>query len=482
MASLATGVRWGTASPAIYFDVSYTATRSGANMVYTVNVDFQALSSAYGRYFGYPIYLDLSLDGVTKVSKATVKNPSPSNWSAGQVYYHSTSFSVAKTTGTTTLGLKIYSGEGSTRSQSYSYSLPVTPAASEMTLPTFTVGTAGTITMTRYNAGFTDTITYTVGNATGTVVTGSTASSVSWTPPTSLYLQMVGKSSVTGTMTCKTYSGGTLVGETTKTFTLNAGSVYYRPNVTLTYERGTGSSGSNFVPDPSGSTVHATAVVKIYGTGNTCQVVVTVDGTTKVDSSGQTSGTKNYYLQNISTQSSHTMVVTITDMLSQTASMAVTISTEAVPMNLNVDLPGVAFGKLAETAKALELAGDWSLKHGGNDVDLVIGQGYDDNTKWRWRRWKSGWCEMWLDYASVTPTTSTNDNGQYYSENLYVYPPFFVYPWSVTGSVNNYSFICNIGSSATNNRYSFRIGRAAPIAVNTAHSVCLYICGEIYEP
>lgn len=451
MATLATGVQWGTQTPAIYFNVSYTASRSGANMQYTVNVDFQALSSNYGRYFGYPIYLDLSLDGVSKVSHATVKNSSPSNWGTGEVYYHSGTFSVAKTTGTVSLALKIYSGEGSSRSQTYTYSLPVSPAASVLSLPSagftigssgsisitrydssfkdtvtysvgsatgqiteissggstsfswtpdttlyaqmggattktgtitvttksgtttvgtntytftlkgsapssltlpssFTVGTAGTITVTRNNSGFTDTITYTLGGASGTIATITSGGSTtkSWTPPTTLYLQMVGQSSKTGTIKITTKIGTTTVGTRSYSFTLNAGSVYNLPKVTVAYERGTGSSASDFVADPSGSTVHAIITITTSGTGNSAALVVKIDGTQKTSASGQANGVKNLYYTNIDTQTSHTLEATITDMLSKTATMKATISTEAVPMNINVDYPGVAIGKLSE--------------------------------------------------------------------------------------------------------------------------------------
>lgn len=452
MATLATGVQWGTQTPAIYFNVSYTASRSGANMQYTVNVDFQALSSNYGRYFGYPIYLDLSLDGVSKVSHATVKNPNPPNWGTGEVFYHSSTFSVAKTTGTVTLTLKIYSGEGSSRSQTYSYSLPVSPAASVLSLPSagftigssgsvsitrydssfkdivtysvgsatgqiteissggstsfswtpdttlyaqmggattkagtitvttksgtttvgtntytftlkgsapssltlpssFTVNTAGTITVTRNNSGFTDTITYTLGGASGQIgdpISSGGSTTRSWTPSKNLYLQMVGQSSKTGTMKITTKIGTTTVGSRSYTFTLNAGSVYNLPKVTVTYERGTGTSASNFVPDPSGSTVHAIVTITTSGTGNSAALVVKIDGTQKTSVSGQTNGAKNFYYTNIDTQTSHTLEATITDMLSKTATMKATISTEAVPMNINVDYPGVAIGKLSE--------------------------------------------------------------------------------------------------------------------------------------
>jgi len=469
MATLATGVQWGTQTPAIYFDVSYTASRSGANMVYTVNVDFQALSNNYGRYFGYPIYLDLSLDGVAKVTRATVKSASPGNWSAGQVYYHSGSFSVAKTTGTTALVLKIYSGEGSSRSQTYIYSLPVSPAASVLSLPSagftigsagsisitrydssfkdtvtysvgsatgqiteissggstsfnwtpdttlyaqmggattktgtitvttksgtttvgtntytftlkgsapssltlpssFTVGTAGSISITRNNSGFTDTITYTLGGASGTITTISSGGSTtySWTPPTTLYLQMVGQSSKTGTIKITTKIGTTTVGTRSYSFTLNAGSIYNLPKVTVAYERGTGSSASNFVVDPAGSTVHAIITITTSGTGNSAALVVKIDGTQKTSASGQANGVKNLYYTNIDTQTSHTLEATITDMLSKTATMKATISTEVVPLNINVDYPGVAIGKLSEknafeVKMATELQGQFRI-------------------------------------------------------------------------------------------------------------------------
>ena len=360
MATLATGVRWGTETPAIYFDISYTATRSGANMVYTVNVDFQALSSAYGRYFGYPIYLDLSLDGVSKVSGATVKNPSPSNWSAGDVYYHSNSFSVAKTTGATTLGLRIYSGQGSSRSQSYSYSLPVSPAGSELSLPSagFTIGSAGTISITRYDTSFTDDITYTVGSASGTIrniTSGTSISSFSWTPPTSLYNQMIGQTQRTGTITIVTKSGGTTVGTRSYTFTLKATTAYNLPVVTLTYQRGTG-TGSSFVQSDDGPNVKVTATISVYG-GQTATYVLKLDGTNQSSVSGVTSGTRESIIQNVSTQSTHTLSATLTDTLGNASGYSLTIATQAVPMNINVDYPGIAFGKLSER-NAFECAMD----------------------------------------------------------------------------------------------------------------------------
>lgn len=430
-------------------------------MVYTVNVDFHALTNNYGRYFGYPIYLDLSLDGVAKVTGTTVKNASPGNWSAGQVYYHSGSFSVAKTTGTTSLVLKIYSGEGSSRSQTYTYSLPVSPAASVLALPSagFTIGSSGSISITRYDSSFTDTVTYSVGTATGTITTissggsssfswtpaitlysqmggattktgaitvttksGTTtvgtntytftlkgyapssltlpssftvntagtisitrnsssftdtvsysfgsatgtirtissggSTSFSWTPPTTLYLQMIGKSSSTGTISVVTKSGSTTVGSRSYTFTLSAGSVYNLPTVTLTYQRGNG-TGSSFAPAENGPNLKVTATINVYG-NQTVTYTLKLDGVQQSSTPGVGSGTRVSYLTDVSTQTSHALAATVTDTLGMSASFTRTVSTEAVPMNINVDLPGIGFGKLAETARLLDST--WGIK------------------------------------------------------------------------------------------------------------------------
>ena len=82
-----------------------------------------------------------------------------------------------------------------------------------------TLGSSNTLTLTRYNSAFTDTITAICGTASMTIATGNTASSVKWTPPVAWAAQNVSATSVTVTISCKTYSGSTLLGETTTTLT-----------------------------------------------------------------------------------------------------------------------------------------------------------------------------------------------------------------------------------------------------------------------
>lgn len=94
-------------------------------------------------------------------------------------------------------------------------------AADSISASNGTMGSAMTITITKADASYKDTITYQFGSATGTIVTGTTLSSVSWTPPTTLAAQIPNASSGNLILTCKTYNGSTLVGTTTKTVTLS---------------------------------------------------------------------------------------------------------------------------------------------------------------------------------------------------------------------------------------------------------------------
>lgn len=95
------------------------------------------------------------------------------------------------------------------------------PRASSVSAGNITMGTAGTISISRASSSFTHTLTYAFGNATGTITTKTTATSVSWTPPLALANQIPSATSGTCTITCTTYNGGTSVGSKTCTLTLS---------------------------------------------------------------------------------------------------------------------------------------------------------------------------------------------------------------------------------------------------------------------
>lgn len=82
-----------------------------------------------------------------------------------------------------------------------------------------TMGQAKTISLSPASSSFTHTLLYSFGSASGAIAS-DVKSSVSWTPPLSLASQVPDATSGTATITCHTYSGGTLIGTKTTTVTL----------------------------------------------------------------------------------------------------------------------------------------------------------------------------------------------------------------------------------------------------------------------
>ena len=113
-----------------------------------------------------------------------------------------------------------YDGKGGS-GWSVSGTLHTIPRTSSISMPATTMGSAGTISITRASSSFTHTLTYAFGNASGTIATKTTSTSVSWTPSTSLASQIPNSTSGTCTLTCYTYNGNTLVGTSTTTVTLS---------------------------------------------------------------------------------------------------------------------------------------------------------------------------------------------------------------------------------------------------------------------
>ena len=112
-------------------------------------------------------------------------------------------------------------GSGWSVNSSQTVTLRTIPRTSSVSMPATTMGSVGTITISRASSSFTHTLTYAFGNATGTIATKTTSTSVSWTPPTSLASQIPNSTSGTCTLTCYTYNGNTLVGTSTTTVTLS---------------------------------------------------------------------------------------------------------------------------------------------------------------------------------------------------------------------------------------------------------------------
>ena len=275
---------WGT-GPKIPITFAYEHQRSGADMQYRVQVTIGELSTS-SSYFGYPIYLKLTIGGTLRET-TTLKAASPSQWSSA-ITYTSPWYTVAnKTSGTTVVSFNLYSGSGSTRNDTYSYSMAVDPAASKLAAPAGTLGTSLNLIVTQYNSAFTHSISYVCGTAKGDVCTKSSSTSVAWNTDNgntvALSAQNTAGQSVKVTFTIITYSGTTEVGRNTDTCTMTIPSTV-KPSVALKVEDATGhlATYGAYVQGKSKLTITATPTLAYSSPIKT--YTITADGKTYTSS------------------------------------------------------------------------------------------------------------------------------------------------------------------------------------------------------
>ena len=96
--------------------------------------------------------------------------------------------------------------------------LPTIPRATVPSMGAATIGEEVTIILPRASSTFTHTLTYSFGSASGTIGSDLGTSAV-WRLPESLAAQIPNDPDGTGTLTCRTYNGGTLVGTKAVPFT-----------------------------------------------------------------------------------------------------------------------------------------------------------------------------------------------------------------------------------------------------------------------
>lgn len=192
--------------------------------------------------------------------------------------------------------------------------------ASQPTLSASSVnmGSSVTINTNRASDSFTHTISYSFGSASGTIAS-NVGASTTWTPPLSLANQIPNNTSGTCVITCKTYSGSTLIG--TKTV-----------NLTLTVP-------SSVVPSISSVSVsEANQTMKNTGWGvyvknkSQLKVVTSASGSygstitsykiTGIDSSTYTSN--NFTSNVLTTSGTRTITATVTDSRGRTATKTTT--------------------------------------------------------------------------------------------------------------------------------------------------------------
>lgn len=316
-----TSKSWGS-SPDIPITPSYEMRRNGADMQYRIRVTAGTVTGQ--SYFGYPIYLKVYLQNSLKDTH-TLKSASPSQWSSN-IVYTSDWFTISnKTSGTTSLSLNVYSGSGSSRNSTYSYSLPIEPAASVLgSISSFTFGNAINIPITKYNSGFYDVLTISVGGTTIKTINGITNGydvSFTSTELTTIYskLPSATKGTVTFKLTTKTSSSGSTVGTSTKTAT---GTIPSSVKPTI--------SGITLAEATSGLATKFGAFIqnksKITGTVNASAGSGSSISAYKTTINGSSYTSKTFTTGVLKTSGTNTITTTVTDKRGRSTSYSTTFS------------------------------------------------------------------------------------------------------------------------------------------------------------
>nr|CAI9750280.1 tail protein [uncultured phage] len=127
----------------------------------------------------------------------------------------------------------IYSN-GNYYGASQTFTLPTIPRASSVSCSSANIGSNATITINRASTSFTHTLTYSFGSLSGTIATKTSSTNISWTIPTTFYGQIPNSKSGTGTITCDTYNGSTLIGSKSTSFTATVSESASKPTLSPT--------------------------------------------------------------------------------------------------------------------------------------------------------------------------------------------------------------------------------------------------------
>ena len=123
---------------------------------------------------------------------------------------------------------------GNTYASSQTFTLPTIPRASSVSCSTANIGSNATITINRASTSFTHTLTYSFGSLSGTIATKTSSTNISWTIPNTFYGQIPNSKSGTGTITCDTYNGSTLIGSKSTSFTATVSESASKPTLSPT--------------------------------------------------------------------------------------------------------------------------------------------------------------------------------------------------------------------------------------------------------
>lgn len=124
--------------------------------------------------------------------------------------------------GSTYIGKASGSGKGT---------LDTIPRASSVSATTANIESAAIFTIAKANDNFTHTLTYEFGSLSGIIIEKTQQSTVTWTIPITFYAEMPNEKVKTGTITCTSYSGDSIVGTSDCDFRVTTNAALCEPTL-----------------------------------------------------------------------------------------------------------------------------------------------------------------------------------------------------------------------------------------------------------
>lgn len=267
--------------------------------------------------------------------------------------------------------------------------LPTIPRTSSVTCADGNIGSATTININRASSTFTHTLTYSFQGLTGTIATKTANTSIGWTIPTSFYAKIPNVNSGSGTITCNTYSGDTLIGSSTCTF--NAFVVNSSPTIT------------GAVEDTNTNSITATGDKnKLIKYISNAKVVITATARNSATISSvkvvNGSQTKTTSTSTINSVDSDTFNLSCTDSRGLTATKTITKEfieyIKPVVVSALLSRPTTTSNTINASVQGLCFNGNFGVKT--NSFEL----------KWRYKKSTE---TTWGNYTTVTATRSGNN-------------------------------------------------------------------------
>lgn len=270
------------------------------------------------------------------------------------------------------------------------FTLNTIPRASSVSGGSGNIGGKTTISVSRASTSFTHTLRYAFGSLSGTIATG-VGDSYTWTIPTSFYAQIPSDPNGVGTIYCDTYSGSTLVGTKTTSFTATADKETCKPTVSAT------------IKDTNSTTIALTGNAnKLIRYKSTAQLVITStpknSATIKnVTVNRATVGTSNSITLNYSNVSTDNFAIIATD-TREYPSSTVTVSpsyVNYVPLTLNTTI-----------FRPQPTGTEVQMTYSGNYFNDSFGS-VANTLSITWK-YKVKGASSWTNGGTITPTLSGN--------------------------------------------------------------------------